>query len=239
MTQPRLYLLVLSSALALTSNVCAVDQEITSLEKEHFEKRSVIVRPLLAAYAERLKSLQEAFSRRGDHTRALAVANELSRASAPPASIENPSPETITKDSPNPNEVPPASGTVILTRERAELSGGAALNELSGSVLLGKKGAAVQWRLPKFRLGRYRLWLDYTCPPLNGGRYQLVFSGTPPLDFTAAPTGDVPSLQVDLGEHEFLSSPAAIRIEVTELAAKAAVLMHLQSVRVQPVGRAG
>jgi hypothetical protein len=223
--------LLMGLAAAVTGSAWAAENELARIEQNYREKREAIVRPLLEAYTEKLKSLQETLTRRGDYNRAQAVQNERNRVVAGPG--QRPA---IGEDHGKPPEVPaieqpPADGIVVLTPEQAAVRGGAQPGVLA-TLSFSKKGEAGEWPLPKLLHKRYRVVLHYWCGESQGGRYQLAFAGLPARRFSADPA---PSpIEADLGEYEFSTSPTTVTLEVVDLNTTASRLMNLQRISLRP-----
>jgi hypothetical protein len=230
-------------AAATASLAQPADEELARIEQNYREKREAIIRPLIDAYAEKLKLVQDGLTRRGDFSRAQAVQNERARVLAVPAEASATAADSQGKPPASPNDntdSPPVRGPVTLTGDKVTVSGGANFAESPAAVRdLSKKGAAAQWKVPRLLLERYRVVIHYACPPLQGGHYQLTVGSLPPRSFTVAPTGaGGPPIEVDLGEYEFSSSPPTVRVEVVDLLPKASYLCTLYGISFRPVAGA-
>ena len=164
----------------------AAADEIDRIEREFVERRRAIVRPLIEAYAEKLKALHDSLMLRADRARAAIVQAERSRILA---SVEN-----VSATSPLDQPAGPTAGGkcsrdgagVPPARQRATARRIQKASRRFEQSLRGE-GAIAEWKIPKLRPGRYRLTLVYSCDARSGGRCELVIPSLPRIRLSIEP----------------------------------------------------
>ena len=181
------------------------------LVKEYEAQRASIERPLLAAYLQRLVSLQDTLEKRRDPG-AAAVAAEISEVQARLSRVDPPpSPAAAT-----PVQEKPLTSPLELPGKKAQTSGGATcVGDDNSPVQFTGKDSTAQWKLPALPAGRYRMLWRIACDVGAGATVRLSLDGQPPRTLEVQPTaagGD--ALVANLGEFTAATPPTWLKVEV-------------------------
>lgn len=212
---PVLMALTVASASAQSDPAATAPEDaLARLIKEYEAQRSLIERPFLTAYAQRLTALHESLEKRRDPGTP-AVAAEIAAVQAKLNRSEAASAATPSPPSPEPTPTTPLE----LAPKNARTSGGASTaGDDSSPIHFAGKDSAAEWSLPKLPTGRYRLLWRIACEVGAGATVRLTVDGQAPRTLEIVPTsasGD--AVVANLGEFTALTAPAWVQVEVLSL----------------------
>lgn len=218
--------------LALAASAAVPDPELEKMEQEFHARRRLILQPLADSYAEKLRSLEEMYVRRGDASAAATVREERARlmeslSPAPQAPLVVPPSEPAAGAAPQVQQLP-AGG--------AELSGGAIPAASGDAVSLPRAGAAVAWRLPAAGKGIYSLSLSHSGGPPQGRRLRLTVGKKAPQLLVLPAAVIQPAQQTHLGDFELEDAEVIVTLEALDplpASATPAVLRSLTATRLR------
>lgn len=209
-------LMAVASASAQSDpSAAAPEDALARLIKEYEAQRSLIERPFLTAYAQRLTALHESLEKRRDPGTA-AVAAEIAAVQAKLNRSEAAS-GAATPAPPSPEPLP--TTPLELLPKNARTSGGATTaGDDSSPIHFAGKDSAAEWSLPKLPAGRYRLLWRLACEVGAGATVRLTVDGQAPRTLEVVPTsasGD--AVVANLGEFAAPVAPEWVRVEVLSL----------------------
>jgi hypothetical protein len=213
---------ILAWSLGLVASAPGAESELARLERDYLAQRDAAVRPLLSAFADKLRSLHLLLVQRRDPRAAAAVKAELDRTLSrlsQPATAGALDAVATSKPGTDPVAPQPGNGTVDLRGAKATLSGDAVYDErIVAAVQLKGKGGTAQWTFPPLNAGRYRLKLDWGCAPGFGAVAHLRFGDLPPRTLTIQPTGESGQVSsFNLGEVELPHGITSVRVAMVDV----------------------
>lgn len=210
----------------------ASDEKWRLLERHYRTQRETVTRPLLAAYAEKLKTLAAAYDTRRD-LRAAAVRQELQRVNTHLAAAFA---AVFGESLPLPDEkiqpltlsganASPASGSnpARIEAERIDFTG---------------IGSSASWNLPPLPPGRYHLEARLSCTNAEGLTARISIGDLPARAWPISPTGDTTlPVRINLGEIEWAAPPSTLQIDAADIPSRrtATTAFFLHDLTISPV----
>lgn len=208
--------LCLGLVLSMSGNGQTMDREVAKLEETYLAKRDELVRPHLNTYLEQLQQLRGTYASRRD-MRLKAVEDEIQRAyrilTIRPLSLQG-----LNDTGQIPESDAEGAHQVSLLPARARLVGGAMYDSVATPAIhFSSLSQSAEWSLPALRPGRWQMRVTVACQPNAAATARVTLSGQAPMVVRIEPTGkDGELLTLNLGEIEFLTSPAALKVEMGE-----------------------
>ncbi len=220
----------------------AADPRVDALEADYRAKREALLRPLAAAYDEKLKALEESFTRTGDAIQLAAVKRERERlkqpaaapavpAAAPSAPKPAADPAATTSEVPEKAPAPTVSAAQWTADLLADPQG---RTSDSGLPFLKAKSPPMPFKPVNLAPGRYRMTLVLTSYPVSAGTFRLTLNEQRTFSVTFDKIAEaLARVEVALGDYEHRGGPVTLRLEQNDAAEQR---IPVQSVACKKIG---